>query len=201
MTISVAFLTGVWNRLVEKGELLSLPLKSAGPLVVAIILKILIWDYFLALKSYVVMRSVRAEHARALQSGKRVGSLAWVLFLIGCCDVAFSTGLTSAFVGAFEVSSLEKMIGAEKLQKHVPSVVRGFFDELSFSLKSSIERAFYILNGTFVFYFGATLSKLSKDEDGVVDWRSIEDKPFTIFSIVLLSITLVVLSSIALAYR
>jgi hypothetical protein len=201
LTIYVALLTGVLNTLIEKSELLYLPLKSAGPLITALVLKVLLWDYFMAIKSYAIIQLTRKEHARQLDTGKTPGPVTFVLIIVGLSDVLLSTAITQSFMSTFEMSSLEKMVGAENLQNATPKSFSNFFDEISFSLKFSLERAFYILNGTFIYYLGALLSKVASTDYGIINWRSIENRPFTILYITLLAVSAVVLSSVFLAFR
>ncbi|MDF7807549.1 hypothetical protein P4E94_08885 [Pontiellaceae bacterium B12219] len=202
LTIIISLLTGVWVQLFEDGKMFSLPIKSAAPLIAGITFKILFVDYALALKSYQVMRITKIEHARTLAEEGKATSLTKILFAVAIFDILFSCTITDLILRQLEITSLQNMLGdTADLKKYVPDSIFNFFDEVNFSIQNSIKRAIFVLNGTIVFYFGSLFTAPILNSDGFVDWDSVHEKPFTIISYSFMGLCLVVLTSIALAYR
>lgn len=156
---SIGFLTGSAETSTWK--------ESSAPILIAVVFKVLVWDYLLALKSFAVGTALRSEITS--NNGQRkpaIASVPGAIFVL--LDLLFTVMLTRAVLNSWEVfQNLHKDSVPEKI-----SDALGFFDSVNFFAKDTIKNSFYILNGSLLMYITMLLSAAAR---GTVAHLNVED--------------------------
>lgn len=176
MTIAILSISGIASKS-ESGSII-IGLKSSGPILLAVILKIVLFDYILALKSFSLVEFLISSGKDS--NGKYGKSTITLGCLIVVCDLfltGFLTGFFMNFSEAFQTRHINNNTAS------IPAVVQpaiDFFDSISLMVKESIRKSFYALNGTLIMYVSLLISAIT---EGVVKYLNIEDIKKNIFKI------------------
>jgi len=198
-TIIILVASGVFSTLVERGwEPLSV-LKSSGPLVLAIILKILAWDYILALKSALFVQSFQRYVLETPEAKRPKGGHYAAMFgLLIFWDIIFSAILTGGFL--YYAEHFQSLHGdAVTASPIFPRSVAAFFDEFSFVAKNAIEKSFYALNGSLLFFGTYGLAYVIDRFGGRIDSSQLQKNVFKIIAAFTSLIVLITVMSYNLA--
>lgn len=156
--------------------------RSSGPILLAVFLKIVIWDYLVGLKSFAVIRGLQVIWMRIPQYMKlrrlRFGISASLLVLV---DLFITAVMTGAFLNWWEIFQSGQLAAGEQIH-WAPKPVVSFFDELNFMVKESIEKSFYVLNGSLFMYAVLALAAMAEGVVTHLNVDSIKNHIFRIFS-------------------
>jgi len=151
-------------------------LKSAGPILLAVGVKILFGDYLLALKSFVFLRLIadlwsvfRVAQAKARWSFICASALLIVL------DLLLTASLTEWFLNWGEIFQSRHVNG---IQAAWTTVFRHFFDSVDLIIKDAIQKSFYVLNGSLVMYGCALVSLATSGVNKYIDARGMKHHIF-----------------------
>jgi hypothetical protein len=174
-------------------------LKATGPLIVAIAIKILVFDFILATKSAFLF--VGAEDAvRNPPPGKKLTA---TQILIGRGSlVSFDLVLSAIITGWFLVGAQHfQSLHAESIAKTpiLPSSIKEFFDEVHLALTDSIENSHFILNGSFLFYLLLGVSLLIEGSLHRIDVQQIQKNVFKLVGALFSMVVLITVVSYKLA--
>jgi len=156
--------------------------KSSGPLIIAVCLKVVFWDYAMALKSHFLSRL----NFRGREEGYSQGNIGRSIQLFGnfivlSIDLCFTAVLTSLFLSFWENYQSASFHEGTELA-NVAEPLMGFFDELNFLVKESMTKAFYVLNGSLVLYLSAGLSYAVRGTAKYLNVESMQNNVFKIIS-------------------
>jgi len=190
MTIAILSISGIAASKSDGGPAI-IGLKSSAPLLLAVILKILVFDYFLALKSFVVVRVLGGARKKVAENGGK-GKKAALVFgaLFVAYDIYFTALITAAFLNWSEAFQ-SVHVGSNTAS--VPAAIKpavDFFDSINFMAKESVQKSFYALNGTLLMYSALLISATT---DGVVRHLNVEDIKKNIFKILAATLVFCVL--------
>lgn len=141
--------------------------ESSAPILIAVVFKVLVWDYFLALKSFVVGTALRAEITTRKGTRKpAIASIPGAIFVL--LDIIVTVMLTRAVLNWWEV---KQALHEDAVPQKIADAL-GFFDSVNFFAKDTIKNAFYILNGSLVMYLAMLLSAAAR---GTVAHLNVDD--------------------------
>jgi len=168
--------------------------KSSVPLLLAITLKIFLWDYVLAIKSAIFTASIWRSLATLPPEKSPKGlRLAMLIGLIVLGDLFLSGALTGAFFYYAEHYQAMHLDPAVASSPAFPKSVKAFFDEMSFAAKDALENSFYVLNGTLLFYLSFGAAWLFDRLKGKVDEAQLQKN---IFKVIAAFASLIILVSV-----
>jgi len=124
-------------------------LKSSGPILVAVFLKIVLIDYILAIKTFYFVRSFERASAEVLANGKisrSMNTMSAVVLIV--CDLMLTGIITAGFINWAELFQASQMKEVHTLTKPAAE----FFDTLNFMAQETIQKSFYALNGSLQMY-------------------------------------------------
>lgn len=181
---------------ISEGDGVSLALKSAGPILLAFGLKVLIWDYLMCLKSGVLVYAVRSRSRGNPGSAGRMKisiGFAMAITFLALFDLSLTTLFTADFVKFLESVQAQKLAQQLSESPLIPPSWKDFFDSINLIVKEVIEKSLFVLNGSLIFYGGAVVALITSEKRGFIDWQSIEEKPFTSVAFALALVSSVVL--------
>src|SRR5260221_9243581 len=135
-SILIVSINGTLETIKEHENSMSPAIKSAGPLLIAVFLKILIWDYLMAYKSSLFWNSLRSS------GGKNWMAIIANSFVV-ICDLYVTAVLTAGFLNLFDLTHMKDLNAA------TPSPIKSlaeFFDSKNFAFEKSIQKSFYFFN-------------------------------------------------------
>lgn len=190
MTIAILSISGIAASKSAGGSAI-IGLKSSAPLLLAVILKILVFDYFLALKSFAVVRVLGGTRKKVVENGGK-GTRAALVFgaLFIAYDIYFTAVITASFLNWSEVF---QSVHVGSNATNVPAAIKpavDFFDSINFLAKESVQKSFYALNGTLLMYGALFISAVT---DGVVRYLNVEDIKKNVFKILAAGLVFLVL--------
>ncbi|HLP08464.1 MAG TPA: hypothetical protein VK178_09875, partial [Opitutaceae bacterium] len=168
--------------------------KSSVPLLLAILLKIVLWDYALAIKSALFTASFRHSLTTLPPEKQPKGLRRPILIgLVILGDLFISGLLTGAFFYYAEHYQALHIDPAVASSSAFPKSVRAFFDEVSFAAKDALENSFYVLNGSLMFYLSFGAAWLIDRLKGKVDETQLQKN---IFKVIAAFASLIILVSV-----
>jgi hypothetical protein len=189
MTVLVVALVGGIGALHDLTDPWGVALKSTGPLILALVLKVSVWDYCMAQKSSFLMRCISPE---TVGLGKRID---WTRGIIIGLDLLISTVVTGLFIHTIENFQVEAGKSNSGIGRIIPPSVREFFDELNLFAKYAVQVSVYLLNGASIFYIGSAITWISHPSKDVLNWANIRKFPFTTIACILGLLCFVIVSS------
>jgi hypothetical protein len=125
-----------------------LAVKSAGPILLPTILKVVSWDYLLFIKSALLLYCLRFhQQQRGYMSGQTPLGFGMLALLLVALDILFSTGLTGGFIRAYEELQADKVAPTVAQSPAFPALIKDFFDEVNFMVADALKNSLYVLNG------------------------------------------------------
>ncbi|HWV99165.1 MAG TPA: hypothetical protein VNZ64_05670 [Candidatus Acidoferrum sp.] len=196
-TIMIISVNGGLHTIQEHHGSMRLALDSAGPLLLAVALKILTWDYLMALKSSTICEGLR--RARRFNSAvgawktllARPGMLAIIALDFYCTAVA-----TAAFLNWSDLARVSSRGAQANGAQTVYQALTSLFRAIDFLLNESMRQSFYILNGSLFFYMALAFSKLAH---GAVPTIDVEQATRNIFKVIAAFIS-VILTIVLICY-
>lgn len=162
----------------ETGSILR-AFKSSGPLVLAVFFKVVVWDYLLALKSYYVFQSFQKVEIQTARTGNKYSRHITITVIV-LLDLWLAGILTA---GLLNWSDVFQSSHAESVGKTVPNIAKAvseFFSEISLMATDSIEKCFYVLNGSFFMYAALGFSALASGVGKYINAKETQKNLFKI---------------------
>lgn len=176
-TAAIIFLNGLVHYLTGESDSSTIGLKSIAPILIGIIFKIVIFDYLLVLKTHFLLWLARQSYNRGgSPSIKLTRCVDTIIFF---CDFIFSALATGFVIKWWESRQLDLLDSSSKQISDIPGL--SFFDQLSFLVQDSSERAFYALNGTLIIYMLMIFSSISR---GITSHLNTEEIKKNVFKII-----------------
>lgn len=181
-TLLILIINGLWIKWDDSGHFLQslksdgfiTAVRTSGPLVLALLFKLFIWDYVLAVKSAYVF-----DHALFYAAREVPGKGLALLLTLALFDVWLSSAFTAAIVTRIELWQMGPLAQSASGWNWTKPL-ESFFNELNLFAKTSIQFAHYWLNGALLYYFCYLLSPLSGEAN--LDWITIQRTPFTVIA-------------------
>jgi hypothetical protein len=154
-------------------------LKSAAPILLAVVIKILCGDYLLALKSSYILREISGDWGTA--KGKSTNrKWAFIIFsaLVISVDLLLTCFLTEAFLNWGEFFQTKHL---NNIDAGWATSIRNFFDSIDLVAKDAIQKSFYVLNGSLLMYLCALASLAAT---GTISHLNVKEMKKHIFKII-----------------
>ncbi len=191
-TIIFGFM-GLADVFLSSGSSETIALKSAAPILLALVLKVIFWDYLMALKSAWLMKAyLSVEVVTKADKAQLVISI--------FTDLALTAFLTSIFInfgGLLQEHASD--VASSEVVRPLSLKLSEFFDEIKFAIMKSVQNAHYFLNGSLAFYICFMLAWLGRDESGITESGRIRTSPFQTISLILTILIVVLLGAFYMA--
>src|SRR5438067_1310806 len=195
LTLSIISINGFIEILTKQSERPTGIREASAAIVIAIAFKILVWDYLLALKSFVLLRLLRV-HIETKRGPRRVlGTIPGMIAVF--LDFFVTVMLTERVLHWWQLFQMRH-------ENSIPPGVAealGFFDAINFIAKDTVQNSFYALNGTLIMYVALGFSAAARGTVARLNVKGITDNIFKIIAAVGAFCVLVVAVSRHIAAR
>jgi hypothetical protein len=176
LTLGIISINGFIEVLTKQSERPTGLREASAAIVIAIVFKILVLDYVLALKSFVLLRLLRV-HVDTQRGPRRVlGTIPGMIAVF--LDFFVTVMLTERALHWWQIFQT----------KHETSIPRGvaealgFFDSINFMAKDTVQNSFYALNGTLIMYVALGFSAAARGTVAYLNIKGITDNIFKIIA-------------------
>ncbi|PYI93292.1 MAG: hypothetical protein DME97_06020 [Verrucomicrobia bacterium] len=195
LTLGIISINGFIEILTKQSERPTGIREASAAIVIAIAFKILVWDYLLALKSFVLLRLLRV-HIETKRGPRRVlGTIPGMIAVF--LDFFVTVMLTERVLHWWQLFQMRH-------ENSIPPGVAealGFFDAINFIAKDTVQNSFYALNGTLIMYVALGFSAAARGTVARLNVKGITDNIFKIIAAVGAFCVLVVAVSRHIAAR
>lgn len=178
MTVGILSVSGIAAAKSDGGSVAD-ALKSSGPLLLAVVLKIVLFDYVLAVKSYAIVGALSVGKQRLAENqGKGMSGLIVCGAALVAYDIYFTAAITALFLNwseMFQTRHINDPLIAEAVKPAVD-----FFDSMNFMAKETLSKSFYALNGALLMYASLLISAMTR---GAITHLNVEDIKKNIFKV------------------
>ena len=171
-------INGSLHALIEGERSILLTLKSTGPILLAAILKLLIWDYMLAMKSHFLWTTT----SKFPKGHERDLKMIFFRLLMVLMDLCFSCVCTKALFDVMQQVQQHQLAPSLSHSTGVIKAAYDFFDQLSLTIASSLQKALFILNGSVIYYLALLIVSIFRATEPSVDAGKIKENVFKILA-------------------
>jgi len=195
LTLGIISINGFIEVLTKQSERPTGLREASAAIVVAIVFKILVLDYLLALKSFVLLRLLRT-HVDTERGPRRVlGTIPGMIAVF--LDFFVTVMVTERALHWWQIFQTKH----ENSIPHGVAEALGFFDSINFIAKDTVQNSFYALNGTLIMYAALGFSAAARGTVAHLNVKGITDNIFKIIAAVGAFFVLVVAVSRHIAAR